>query len=106
MSLLDDVLAESGASDPEKLVGLWLATQPGIASVGPGIGLLLAQIAKGVMAALASEQDPVVKHDVLLFAQALTLVAQVELVHGAAIVTKLEQWVARQEPAKEVPDAP
>jgi len=101
VSLLDDALA--AVSDRAKVVGLWLATHPEIPSLGPTSGPFLLQIAQKAAAALASEQDPMVKQDVSRFILALVLVSHSELVHGTAIITQLEQMLAGQ---VEAPDAP
>ena len=104
MTVLDEALAAVG--DRSKLVGLWLASHPEIPSLGPTAGPFLLEIAKQTAAVLKSEPDETIKRDVALFVGALVIVSQCELVHGCAIITQLERWVASQESAKETPDAP
>ena len=102
MTVLDEALAVVG--DRAKLVGLWLATHPAIPSLGPTAGPFLLEIAKQAAAALASEPDETIKHDVASFVGALVFVSHCEMVHGCAIVSMVEQLLASQE-RKEEPDA-
>ena len=90
MTLLDKA-KEAVPSQVAQVVGMWLGTHLDIPSIGPATGVLLSRLAQQADKMGKSETNPIIQHDVAQFIAALDLVCQVELIHQAVVITKLQQ---------------
>ena len=97
MTLLEEALAH--IQDPKaKVVGLWLATQSGIPSIGPQQGMLLTKIAQEVKDRVKAETNSVIQADLNRFIMALDFICQVAAIHQAAAIDHVQRLMTGGKP--------